>query len=87
MLDLSHLPAAPSASALCAGACWAKLRDRRVVPSPCDLLAPDHASLLALAAGMSNWHRSVRFCAKCGGVDVGEVWMSLDEFWSSLDPS
>lgn len=83
MLDLSHLPAAPSASALgCGPARWAKLRDRRVVPSPCDLLAPDHASLLALAAGMSNWHRSVRFCAKCGGIDVdfGEVWMSLDEF-------
>lgn len=80
MLDLSHLPAAPSASALgCAEARWTKLRDRRVVPSPCDLLAPDHASLLALAAGMSNWHRSVRFCAKCGGVDFWKfgVWMNF----------
>ena len=68
MLDLSTLPEAPSSTTLgLPGARWAKLRDRNAAPSVCDLLEDDHAALLAVAAGLSNWHRSVRFCAKCGG--------------------
>jgi len=68
MLDLSTLPEAPSSTTLgVPGARWAKLRDRNAAPSVCDLLEDDHAALLAVAAGLSNWHRSVRFCAKCGG--------------------
>ena len=68
MLDLSTLPEAPSSTTLgVPGARWAKLRDRSAAPSVCDLLEDDHAALLAVAAGLSNWHRSVRFCAKCGG--------------------
>ena len=71
MLDLSPLPSAPSAAALglSSSAHRAKLRDRRAPPpAPLDLLAPDCAALLALANGMAQWHRSVRFCAKCGGL-------------------
>lgn len=73
MLDLSPLPSAPSAALLgvSSSARWAKLRDRRAAPpAPLDLLAPDCAALLALANGMAQWHRSMRFCAKCGGLLV-----------------
>ena len=71
MLDLSTLPEAPSSTTLgVPGARWAKLRDRSAAPSVCDLMEDDHAALLAVAAGLSNWHRSVRFCAKCGGNSV-----------------
>ena len=32
-----------------------------------DLAADDYAALLSTAAGLSEWHRSMPFCAKCGG--------------------
>jgi len=87
MLDLSPLPSAPSAAVLgvSSSARWAKLRDRRAVPAPLDLLAPDCAALLALANGMAQWHRGVRFCAKCGGLlvtgDLGDFCSFLYFGW------
>mmetsp|Transcript_40662 Transcript_40662/g.130917 ORF Transcript_40662/g.130917 Transcript_40662/m.130917 type:complete len:225 (+) Transcript_40662:127-801(+) len=46
---------------------WALLRDRKG-RSVCDsLVADDYAALLGSARGLALWHRSVPFCAKCGG--------------------
>ena len=69
MLDFSAHSEAPSMSELgLHDAQWCKLRSRHAGPSVCDRLASDdYAALLAIAAGLSEWHRSVRFCSKCGG--------------------
>lgn len=72
LLELSHLEAPPSASelGLPGNAQWAPLRDR-AGPSICDrLVDDDYAALLATARGLAAWHRSIPFCAKCGGRTV-----------------
>ena len=58
MLDFSERPEAPEAPEL-QGA-WSKPR------SAMDALEPDLAAILATAAGLSSWHHSNRFCARCG---------------------
>ena len=67
LLDLSASPEAPEGSVLGAEGEWSKLRSRSG-PSVLDALAADdYAALLSTAVGLSEWHRSVPFCAKCGG--------------------
>jgi len=76
LLDLSHLPDEPCPEqdlglAKEAEAEWVPLRDRRMKSSLYDVLAADDfAALLAVARGMSIWHSSAQFCAKCGGKTV-----------------
>ncbi|CAE7946992.1 NUDT12, partial [Symbiodinium sp. KB8] len=67
LLDLSASAEAPEGSLLGAEGEWSKLRSRSG-PSVLDALAADdYAALLSTAVGLSEWHRSVPFCAKCGG--------------------
>ncbi|CAE7779975.1 nudC [Symbiodinium sp. CCMP2592] len=67
LLDLSASPEPPKGSDLGAEGEWSKLRSRSG-PSVMDALAADdYAALLSTAVGLSEWHRSVPFCAKCGG--------------------
>ncbi|CAK9075504.1 NAD-capped RNA hydrolase NudC (DeNADding enzyme NudC) (NADH pyrophosphatase) [Durusdinium trenchii] len=56
--------ASPSVSSTSAQ--WHKLRSRAGASVVDRLASEDYAALLAVAAGMSAWHRSVRFCATCG---------------------
>lgn len=68
LLDLSELPEPPSPTAMgLPGARWGKLRSRAGVSICEDLASDDYAALLSTAAGLAAWHRSVRFCALCGG--------------------
>lgn len=77
LLELSHLEQAPAAAALGVpdGASWVALRasrgpgggDGTILASRVLLRDDDYASILAIARGLALWHRSVRFCAICGG--------------------
>ena len=51
------------------GAVWEPLR-AKAGPSICDALHSDEAALLATAAGMANWHDSIRYCANCGSGEI-----------------
>ena len=71
MLDLSHLPEAPS---LGEGR-WAPLRAARgpgggeqaiLGGSSARVQSDDEVALLSTARGLSLWHQSVKFCSTCG---------------------
>lgn len=55
----------------------------------------DDAALLATARGLSVWHRSIRFCSKCGSPNVHSRKMGtsrqcqdcLSNFYPRIDPS
>ncbi|KAL1530567.1 hypothetical protein AB1Y20_001468 [Prymnesium parvum] len=76
LLELSHLPEQPSAASMGEeSAQWVALRAPRGPASQSSALLgarvrlrhDDFAALLATARGLALWHRSVRFCASCGG--------------------
>ena len=68
LLDLSSSEEAPDVTALNAkDGQWSQLRSRKGPSVIDDLAADDYAALLSTAAALSEWHRSVPFCAKCGG--------------------
>ena len=77
LLELSHLTEPPDAAALGVktGAQWAPLRASRgpggdapaILASKVHVSDDDYAALFATARGLALWHRSVNFCAVCGG--------------------
>ena len=67
LLDLSASAEPPDPAVLAEGGQWGRLRSRTGPSVIDDLAADDYAALLATAVGLSEWHRSVRFCATCGG--------------------
>ena len=77
LLELSHLPESPDAAALGVeeGTQWTPLRASRgpggdaaaILASQVQVSHDDYAALFATARGLALWHRSVRFCAVCGG--------------------
>ena len=72
LLELSHREAAPALGA--AGARWAPLRGKAggggaqaVLGARSRMRRDDDVALVASARALGLWHRSVRFCAACGG--------------------